>query len=136
MATWHNPIFNRATVNTYYNATDLNRVEENTQYLSDILNTNGYTNVVDAKYDYVRTDFFDTTHNARYINNLKTIESLMTFPVGHVKIPETLNKSTYREWNNIEKVQDYIYNVIDPLLYEANLKRAGTFYSGIEGGLI
>ena len=139
MATWTTPVTTRTlTTHTSYGTDDLNRVEENSQYLSDWLNTLGYINVVNTDYTWVRTEFFTESDETQFLSNLSEIINILTLPVTTPTVPTTLDDMTITKANNIEKIQLALYNATTGLVYEADLKRAGTFgaVAGADIGLI
>lgn len=138
-ATWTSPVTTRTiTTHTSYGTGDLNRVEENSQYLSDWLNTLGYPNVVSTDYTWLRTEWFTESNETQYLANLTTIRGILTVPVTTPSVPSSLDDITLTIANNIEKIQLDVYNLTTGIVYEADLKRAGTFgaVAGADIGLI
>lgn len=109
-----------------YNYIDLNRVEEWCKYLSDLLNSYGYVNLISEKTDWNIKDIQTVEEMKRYLNNIKVLMNAFTVKPNTPKLPDTINKLNYIQANNIEKI---LYD-IDELLRAMSK----TFvYSGVAG---
>ncbi len=139
MASWTSPITNR-TIATHpsYGTTDLNRVEENSEYLSNLLNSMNYTQSVITDYTWLRTEWFALSDATQYLLNISTIRSVLTLPITTPTVPSSLDDLTFTIANDIEKIQLDVYELANAIVYESNLKRAGTFgaVAGADIGLI
>lgn len=117
-----------------YNYIDLNRVEEWCKYLSDLLNSYGYVNLINEKTDWNVNDIQTVEQMARYLNNVKILMETFILKKDTPKLPDTINKLTYSQANDIEKILYDINELIDKM--EAIFRYSGTFYSGESEGLI
>ena len=117
-----------------YNYIDLNRVEKSCKYLSDLLNSYGYVNLIDEKTDWNIDDIQTVEQMARYLNNVKILMGTFILKKDTPKLPETMNKLTYTQANNIEKILYDISELIEKM--EAMFRYSNTFYSGESEGLI
>lgn len=117
MASWTTPITSRDASYVAYNYTDLSRVEENTQYLSDLLNTEGYLNVVTTKYPWTLTgyssNYFNQDDDTRYLTNIQLLVDLLVMPTTTPSLPANLNNLTRKIADNIEQVQADIKDTIE-----------------------
>ncbi len=111
---------------TFYNISDLNRVESNVQTLSDLLNTAGYINSVDTKDTWSVTEFFNVEDDVRYIGNIDNL--IDVFYTTAPQLPDSVRRMNYVGANNIEKNLESIYTLINNMI--DNYKYAGTFESG------
>ena len=117
-----------------YNYIDLNRVEEWCKYLSDLLNSYGYVNLIDEKTDWNVNDIQTIEQMERYLKNVKILMETFILKNDTPKLPDTINKLTYSQANDIEKILYDINELIDKM--EAIFRYSGTFYSGESEGLI
>jgi hypothetical protein len=117
-----------------YNYIDLNRVEEWCKYLSDLLNSYGYVNLISEKTDWILTDIQTVDQMARYLNNVKILMKTFILKKDTPKLPHTINKLTYSQANDIERILYDINELIEKM--EAIFRYLGTFYSGESEGLI
>ena len=104
-------IINRTTKG-YFNVEDINRVEEWSRYIADLLNSYGYEINISTKTDWEISDFLNISQMERVRSNVKKIRdvyySLETTPT----IPTTLNKFNYIKANEIERILYDIENVM------------------------
>lgn len=114
-----------------YNATDLNRVEEWCQYISDLLNEYGYYVSIVTKTDW--TVGLGKPNMTSEINRIKTnIQSLIDAYVVMQSTPEVPSTTrlaiNYQEANNIERIlvdlEFLINNMAESFIY------CGTVYCG------
>jgi hypothetical protein len=117
-----------------YNYIDLNRVEEWCKYLSNLLNSYGYGNLINGKTDWGINDIQTVEQMARYLNNVKILMETFILKKDTPKLPDTINKLTYSQANDIEKILYDINELIDKM--EAIFRYSGTFYSSESEGLI
>lgn len=123
-------VTNRADGNTYYNYSDLNRVEAKTAEVAELLTAQGYVTTVDVKIDWKMTDFPTQTEMNRYLGNVKKcINNFCQMP--GVTLPDTMDRLDYIGANNIEKTLVGIEKLLEYML--AVMRYSGTFYSGNEG---
>lgn len=123
-------ITNRADGNTYYNYSDLNRVEAKTAEAAELLTAQGYVTTVVVKTDWSMTDFPTQTEMNRYLGNVKKCVNNFCQMPG-VTLPDTMDKLDYIGANNIEKTLVDIEKLLEYML--AVMRYSGTFYSGNEG---
>ena len=123
-------VTNRADGNTYYNYSDLNRVEAKTAEVAELLTAQGYVTTVDVKTDWKMTDFPTQTEMNRYLGNVKKCVNNFCQMPG-VTLPDTMDRLDYIGANNIEKTLVGIEKLLEYML--AVMRYSGTFYSGNEG---
>lgn len=123
-------VTDRADGNTYYNYSDLNRVEAKTAEVAELLTAQGYVTTVDVKTDWTMTDFPTQTEMQRYLGNVKKcINNFCKMP--GITLPDTMDRLDYIGANNIEKTLVGIEKLLEYML--AVMRYSGTFYSGNEG---
>lgn len=131
MAVWTTPVTNRDASYIAYNFDDLSRVEQNTQYLSDLLNTEGYTQVVSTKYPWTRTGFssvfFNEADDIRYLGNIQGMIDLLVLPTTTPSLPSNLNNLTKKTADEIETIQFDIKDTIERI---QNNKLYASFNAG------
>ena len=123
-------VTNRADGNTYYNYSDLNRVEAKTAEVAELLTAQGYVTTVVVKTDWSMTDFPTQTEMNRYLGNVKKCVNNFCQMPG-ITLPDTMDKLDYIGANNIEKTLVGIEKLLEYML--AVMRYSGTFYSGSEG---
>ena len=123
-------VTDRADGNTYYNYSDLNRVEAKTAEVAELLTAQGYVTTVDVKTDWKMTDFPTQTEMNRYLGNVKKCVNNFCQMPG-VTLPDTMDRLDYIGANNIEKTLVGIEKLLEYML--AVMRYSGTFYSGNEG---
>jgi len=115
-------VTNRTDENTYYNISDLNRVETATKYLADVYSEYGYYFDFSIKDDWAITDFPTTSEMARYLNN---VHKLGIYPPNSVTLPDSMNGIDFEDANNIEKYLLEVEKIID--LMVLSFKHCNTF---------
>ena len=123
-------VTDRADSNTYYNYSDLNRVEAKTAEVAELLTAQGYVTTVVVKTDWSMTDFPTQTEMNRYLGNVKKCVNNFCQMPG-VTLPDTMDRLDYIGANNIEKTLVGIEKLLEYML--AVMRYSGTFYSGNEG---
>lgn len=123
-------VTDRADGNTYYNYSDLNRVEAKTAEVAELLTAQGYVTTVDVKTDWKMTDFPTQTEMNRYLGNVKKCVNNFCQMPG-ITLPDTMDRLDYIGANNIEKTLVGIEKLLEYML--AVMLYSGTFYSGNEG---
>ena len=123
-------VTDRADGNTYYNYSDLNRVEAKTAEVAELLTAQGYVTTVEVKTDWTMTDFPTQTEMNRYLGNVKKCVNNFCQMPG-VTLPDTMDRLDYIGANNIEKTLVGIEKLLEYML--AVMRYSGTFYSGNEG---
>lgn len=111
----------------FYNALDLNRVEQAFEYLRDKMNGEyGFALNLVIKTNWTMADLAQVgayTAMEAYRQNVATIRSSLTMPTGTPETPATMRFLTAKEANDIEK----ILQAVEVLL---NNISAAWFYSG------
>lgn len=125
-----NLITDRKSDDTYYNYTDLNRVEKAVEYIAALLNDCGYYITIETKTDWNMKDFSKCSQMNRYIENIrKCINQFCKVP-SSMYVPTSIDDLDYIGANYIEKVLQ------DIEFFIANMKKeyiyAGTFSAGEE----
>lgn len=111
-----------------YNASDLNRVESAVNYLVERLKITG--NLINplTKTSWTTYEYVTLSEAERYLHNIETIKSCFTLPDNVPDVPEDLNKLTFQEANDIEKI---LY-VIDTII--TNISQAWLYSGDIFSG--
>jgi hypothetical protein len=108
------------------NATDLNRIETNTRYISQFIRECGYQTNVTTKIDWTDESLPNTTDVDRIINNIKEIRNKYYKPVGMPSLPQTM--MSFSDINAIEQslllFREMLLGVVGAF------RRTGTFVSG------
>lgn len=123
-------VTDRADGNTYYNYSDLNRVEAKTAEVAELLTAQGYVTTVDVKTDWTMTDFPTQTEMKRYLGNVKKCVNNFC-QVPNITLPDTMDKLDYIGANNIEKTFAGIEKLLEYML--AVMRYSGSFYCGDYG---
>lgn len=106
-----------------YNASDLNRVATAMNYVAGRLESAGYATHISPKADWKDDDWVDPAAQAVYLGYLTELRSQFAMMQTTPPVPNDMEKLTYQEANDIEKILEDI----DRLL--ANASQAW-FYSG------
>lgn len=124
-----------------YNAKTLNRVENATCYIAEILSTCGYYTTVniknnwkdDIELNYIvgedrKLNWNSIEKMTRYLDNVKLCVSQFTKSDYVSILPETINGLTFEGANTIEKTLENIEFLVGNMKKE--YKYVGTFFSG------
>lgn len=117
----------RRTAKGYLNAVDLNRIENNLEYLSGRLNEFGYNQNVTTGTWYME-DINKLRQLERIRLNLAEIVSVY-YPQG-ADVPISLNKPAHTTINSVEQILHEMRQMIE--IMRRSFKRCGTFHSGQE----
>lgn len=117
-----------------YNNADMNRVENNTGYLSVILNSLRYYTSMIIKDDWERVDIPNLSDAERYLNNIQILIDAFYVLSSTPTLPDDLNNFSFEEANAIEQILLDINSIM--IATQESYRYAGTFYAGSEGGLI
>ena len=154
MANWTNPIYDRTkedvdyaksqiankkanngimSGSVYYkgclNFPDVNRIENNTKYLADLLISLYYFNSISRNStSWIRNSKLDTANVSRIINNVDILQSAYYTPTGSPDLPTTLTH--YEQVNSVEKCLYLLKEMIDDMV--SSFRECGTFYCGEE----
>lgn len=96
--------FNSAAMKGAYNYTDLNRVGLAIQYVSDLLNNFGYLVSVSPKANWTENDYPTYSDIALYLSDLSKLREVFAMMQSTPDIPKGMEKLTFAEANNIEKI--------------------------------
>ena len=111
-------VTDRPDANTYYNTSDLNRVETAVKGIAEYMNKIGYAvNVNGRTAEWNIEDFPTYEEMERFLNNVLNIRKQMN--KNDVTLPLSMNLLTYIDANNIEKFLQII---------DETLKAMGTSY--------
>lgn len=151
MANWSKPIYDRTQADVDYaksqikyfkqnggitdgkdlkgclNVDDLNRIEFNTEYISDLLITLCYFNNINKHSDrwYVSSVPY-VNHINRIIDNVLRLQTAYFKPSGSPTLPTTLTH--YEDVNSIEKCLYLLKVMIDDMV--SSFRECGTFNCG------
>lgn len=96
-----------------YNNTDLNRVGEAINFLSELLNNYGYTNDAKARTDWAIEEKPNPEQMQDYLNNLNKLKEAYYIYSETVDLPNDMVGLTFDEANNIEKMLYDINEIIE-----------------------
>lgn len=146
MAEWQAPIFDRTQADIEYakhqlalgindieykgcfNPSDILRIENNTQYLSDMLNELYYKNAITTKNNWTKESTITLYHVLRIINNIDVLWRAYYRPTSSYDLPETLLR--FEQVNMIEENIYLLRRMIDRMI--ASFRECGTFNCGEE----
>lgn len=111
-----------------YNATDLNRVESAVQYIANRLPIAGKSLNLDVKTLWEIKDVPIRSEMERYLGNVRKLREIFVVPDGTPDVPIDMNRLTYEEANNIEK----ILLVVDEII--TNISLAWFYCSEVYAG--
>lgn len=92
-----------------YNISDLNRVEEAVEYISEWLRELGYFNIVNIK-KWTDGERFTTSQVNRYLNNIKILRDTIIVASNTLVVPASYKP--FANANNIEKILFDLKNII------------------------
>ena len=143
MANWTTPIYDRTQADVDYarqqiaqqintgeykgcfNYTDINRIENNTRYLSDTLFALSYFNALTTT-TWTASGTPSQNHVDRIINNINVLWEKWGKPPNAMSLPDTL--LTYEQVNNIEKNIFFLKEMLDNMT--SSFKQCNTFECG------
>lgn len=121
-------ITDRASAETYYNVSDLNRVETATKLIGEYMNKAGYTVSIREKStgQWTIKDIPTDMEMDRYLSNLINIRKQM----NKIKepLPSSMSTLTYEDANNIERLLQFIDEVL--LFISIEYRRCGETICG------
>lgn len=122
--------FNESRSKGAYNYTDLNRVGEAMAYLAGRFNGYGYSISISPKIDWNEEDIPTKAQMSQYLDELQKLRDVFAVAKDTPEVPDTMDKLTYQEANDIEQILINIDNVIVRII--GSFKRSGqfTFWSG------
>ena len=107
----------------YYNASDLNRVEEAFSYLQNKMNGEYGFNLALTIKTWARDGNITEANIEAYRQNVVTIRNALTVTSATPQAPESMNKLTAKQANDIEKILQAVEVLLDNI-------SAAWFYSG------
>ena len=115
-----------------YNISDLNRVENAVQYISDLFNSLSYKNIVKTK-TWKQGDFFTIDEELpRYLENIKILREIINVLPDTPQVPDS-----YKPYNKANDIEKILYDLNQLLINMQKMFRySNTFYSGESEGLI
>lgn len=122
-------VTDRPNNDTYYNNTDLNRVETAAQEAADIITAEGYVTTIITETEWLMASKPSAEQMKRYLGNIHKIQTQFT-AVPNVLLPNTMSGLTYIGANNIEKFLKEVPALVNSM--KANYRRCGTFNCGVE----
>lgn len=120
----------QGTSKSYYNYTDMNRVESWCEYLANLLTSYSYPVSITIKKNWNMSDLPNVSDMERIRNNIDTIKTAF---YAYTEVPENLNYMTIEKANDIEKILSEIDNLIKNMCNE--FRYSNTFNSGESEGL-
>ena len=117
MSGWIEPVVDRILQDikdrnerAYLNYWDLNRIEQNTEYLADLLNGYGYNQNITHKTDWLMGDFPYSAEMERVRTNV--LELLEVYHEQETPLPTTLEKLDWKKLNALENNLKLMYEMI------------------------
>lgn len=108
---------------------DLNRIEMDSEFLSNLLYQYGYGfGGISAKTDWATTDFPYSAEMERIRTNVQTL--IDVYHEQGIPLPETLQNLDWRKLNDLENVLKLMKEMIHRM--EESFRYSGTFYCGQE----
>jgi hypothetical protein len=108
------------------NATDLNRIESNTRYISEFLRAYGFQTNVTTKVDWTDESLPNATDVNRIIDNIKEIRNKYYEPAGMPSLPQTMVS-----FSDINAIEQSLLMFREMLLGMVGaFRRSGTFRCG------
>ncbi len=108
------------------NATDLNRIESNTRYISEYLRAYGFQTNVTTKVDWTDESLPNAADVNRIIDNIKEIRNKYYEPAGMPSLPQTMVS-----FSDINAIEQSLLLFREMLLGMAGaFRRSGTFRCG------
>ena len=114
-----------------YNASDLNRVGEAVEYLTDTLQSLGYSITTAPKTDWTDADIHMQAQMETYLENIQTLRDRLPYVAPDV--PADMTSLTYQEANNIEEILYTLERVLLAMQENFKLRQANTLFM-IAGG--
>lgn len=111
-----------------YNASDLNRVENAMSVIAARLTEAGYAVSITTKTDWSKNDVPPAAEMDRYLRNLAALRSAFAMPEQTPEAPADMDRLTYQEANNIEKILEEVAALLINAGYACFC--SGDLYSG------
>ena len=87
-----------------YNASDLNRVGNAVVYVAGRLTKAGYLVPVSPKIDWTASDIPKESDMRTYLSDVDILRNALTVLPGTPEVPEDMERLTYKEANDIERI--------------------------------
>ena len=87
-----------------YNASDLNRVGNAVVYVAGRLTKAGYLVPVSPKIDWTASDIPKESDMRTYLSDVDILRNALTVIPGTPEVPEDMERLTYKEANDIERI--------------------------------
>ena len=81
-----------------------------------------------TKDTWAMTEFMNKDEADRYLNNIRVLRSMLAMPASVPEVPADMNKFTYQEANDIERILLLIDSIITNII--AAQYYSGEIYSG------
>jgi len=121
-----NLITDRPDKNTFYNVSDLNRVESAARLLAQKLSALGYPALGEYKTDWTKTDFPTRSQMERYLGNVRKCAEAMNISRP---LPKSMDNLDFHGANEIERTLLSLWELINGV--ESALYFCGTFECGV-----
>lgn len=135
MSGWIEPIVDRIAQDirdgnerAYLNYFDLNRIEQDTEFLSDLLDGYGYSQNLTHKTDWLMSDFPYASQMERVRANIQKL--IYAYHSQDVPLPATMQNLDWMKLNALENNLKLMKEMIHRM--EQSFRYCGTFYSGQE----
>lgn len=115
-----------------YNASDLNRVGEAVEYLTDTLQSLGYSATTAPKTDWTEADIPMQAQMETYLENIQTLRDRLPYVAPDA--PTDMTGLTYQEANNIEEILYTLERVLLAMQENFLFRQANTLFM-ISGGV-
>ena len=109
-----------------YNAADLNRVGEAVEYLTDTLQSLGYSITTSPKTDWTEADIPMQAQMETYLENIQTLRDRLPYVAPGA--PADMTGLAYQEANNIEEILYTLESVLLAMQENFKLRQANTFF--------
>lgn len=116
-----------------YNASDLNRVGEAVEYLTDTLQSLGYSITTAPKTDWIEAGFPMQAQMETYLENIQTLRDRLPYVAPDA--PNDMTGLTYQEANNIEEILYTLERVLLAMQENFLLRQANTLFMIAGGGI-
>ena len=118
------------TPKSYYNYTDLNRVETWCEYLANLLTSYSYPVSISIKKNWAMSDLPNVNDIERIRSNVNAIKTVFH---AYTDVPENLNYMTIEKANDIEKILSELDFLTKNMI--SSFRYSYTFNSGESEGL-
>lgn len=115
------------------NISDLNRIEKNSRFLSDKLNSLAYYNDIQTK-EWMRSDVPNAMEITRIINNVKILVDCYYKHAESVNLPISLG--SYQNVNSVEENLYLLKEILDIMTANFSTRYCGTFSLNVAGSLV